>query len=53
MGNDNKHSERDFHHGEGHAIPFVIKLAWSLFFIGAVIYIFKYSIPDLKIWLQK
>ncbi len=53
MNNDNKKSERDFHHGEGHSIPFVIKLAWTLFFILAITYITKYSLPDLKVWLAK
>lgn len=49
----NNMKERDFHHGEGHKIPIFIKIAWSIFFVVAIVYITKYSIPDLKVWLAK
>ena len=45
--------ERDFHHGEGHSIPFFIKLAWTILIIWAISYLVLYSFPNLKVWLNK
>lgn len=45
--------ERDFHHGEGHAIPFFIKMVWIILLSWQVFYFIFYGIPDLKIWIAK
>lgn len=44
--------ERDFHHGEGHRVPLVIKIAWTVLITWAIYYLFTYSLPDLKNWIQ-
>jgi hypothetical protein len=45
--------EREFHQGEGHEVPFFIKLAWSVFIIAGIVYLVKFSYPDLLVWLKK
>ncbi len=47
------HPERRFHHAEGHRIPVFIRLAWTVFLVSAVVYLARYSWPDLKVWLAK
>lgn len=45
--------ERDFHHGEGHAVPLFIKFAWSVLIIWGIIYLIKFGLPDLKVWISR
>lgn len=45
--------ERDFHHGEGHAIPFIIKLAWTIYWVAAISYLAIWMVPSLKEALSK
>ena len=49
---NNDLKERDFHHGEGHAIPIFIKIAWIILISWALFYLFTYSFPNLKLWLK-
>lgn len=45
--------ERDFHHGEGHSIPFFIKVAWTILISWAFFYLAVYCYPNLQEWLNK
>jgi hypothetical protein len=44
--------ERDFHHGEGHHFPFFLKIAWTILICWGIYYLFTYSLPDLKDWVN-
>jgi hypothetical protein len=48
-----KLKESDFHKGEGHNIPFFIKLVWLLLISWAIYYLVVYSLPDLRVWLAR
>lgn len=45
--------ERDFHHGEGHTIPIIIKIAWAGYWIAAIAYLAIWFVPSLKEALSK
>ena len=46
-------AERQFHEGEGHKVPLVIILVWTVLIIWCVFYVVKYSVPDLmQNWLK-
>lgn len=53
MEDKKKLDERDFHHGEGHAIPIFIRLAWTVFFIAGITYLARFMWPDLMVWMNK
>jgi hypothetical protein len=48
-----EHPERRFHRSEGHRVPFFIAFAWTVFLVAGVIYLTRYSWPDLQQWLGK
>jgi hypothetical protein len=48
-----QHPERRFHYAEGHRIPLFIRLAWTIFIVAGLIYLARYSWPDLVRWLAK
>lgn len=45
--------ERDFHHGEGHSVPIVIRIAWTILITWACFFLAVYCVPDLRMWLNK
>lgn len=51
--NNKKLDERDFHHGEGHSIPIILRLVWATFFVVAITYLSKFMWPNLMMWLNK
>lgn len=48
-----EHPERRYHSGAGHRVPFFITFAWTVFLVAAVVYLARYSWPDLLLWLGK
>jgi hypothetical protein len=40
------HQETDFHHGEGHRVPLIILIAWTVLIIWALVYLFRYVFPN-------
>ncbi|MFZ8934911.1 MAG: hypothetical protein ACO20H_09595 [Bacteriovoracaceae bacterium] len=38
---------------QGHKIPLVIKIVWSILIVWLIVYLVSYLGPDLKIWLNK
>ncbi|MFA5583509.1 MAG: hypothetical protein WDA09_04770 [Bacteriovoracaceae bacterium] len=53
MEDNKKLDERDFHHGEGHSIPVILRIAWAIYFIVAVTFVYNWVWPSLKVWIFK
>ncbi len=53
MNNEENIKESDFHKGAGHKIPHFVRFVWTILVIWGLYYLFKYSLPDLKLWLLK
>lgn len=53
MGENKKLDERDFHQGEGHGVPVILRVAWAIYFIAAITYLSYWMWPNLKLWLDK
>ncbi len=50
---EKKVSEKDFQKYVGWKIPAALKYIWIILIVWAVVYIVKYVVPDLLIWLNK
>ncbi len=48
-----EHPERRFHRTAGDRVPLFIAFAWTVFLVAGVIYLARYSWPDLLLWLDK
>lgn len=46
VSNQVTHQETDFHHGEGHRVPLIILIAWTVLIIWALVYLFRYVFPN-------
>lgn len=42
----NSLQETDFHHGEGHRVPLIILIAWTVLIIWGLVYLIRYVFPN-------
>ena len=49
----NQPSEKDFLRYEGSKVPRIIRLAWTIFIVFALLYSARFLTPDLLNWLRK
>ena len=45
--------EKDFNKYQSDKIPKFLRFAWTVLILWSIYYFFRYSLPDLKIWLDK
>lgn len=48
MEDNKKLDERDFHQGEGHSFPIILRIAWTIYFIVAITFIYNFVWPSLR-----
>jgi len=53
--NEPKNSDRevDLLQYQGNSFPRVLRLVWTILLIFCVVYLVRYMLPDLRIWLAK